>query len=770
MKISVYITSYNQKNYLIEAIESVLGQTLPPSQIIVVDDGSTDGSQELIAGYVSRYPGLITPIYHAQNQGVTQTRNDALQAVTGDYVSYVDGDDRFLPAKLEKEARLLQEHPEAQIAYSNSYFIAADGVRTEVLAYKKFPPQGNVFCQVFARDFPDGNFFRMELAPYEIWKRAGFYDPSLRFSEDYDIRIRLAKHGRVVYCDEPLSEIRRHRTGLSTNTNLAETLAAWEHIIRKNLPLLNDLSAAERKYIKQKLSERLQKIIAKQTAEKRLGAGRLQRVGNEEALNSYRKTLESIASADGQASTGMEAEEKTIMRYCFCILGWHFFEDFYETIYKIKGDKYIISHRDCEFLTKEKTELFEKIKNDVYFCPNRGLDWGGYHQFNELNFYKNYDFVIYCHDDLVIKDMNFVEAIEEKFQEPSIKVIGNGNNGPDTEFRYAKYKAGMLVKDDDDFVIRSVRGSFFAARTAIFSQIGNFPAHWYADNGDLESGNIALRNFAHLVTKNFGLESIAYLDADNRLETRYLLEMRRGGDETLLRRMEEAPGVPLSQLVKKMFAGPEHLRMLADAVAKLHRCPIIPGKPFTVADELLSCDPSPQTLAQAYPELAGAINYIVETTKIMHAGFGENIFTLIHGDFHPKHVCIDKGKAWIFDISSLKYADPARDLAEVFIFLKRTAKKKRMSNYIAGLLEAFLTEYFSTNDWEIAGRIPLYEGLLHLKRACKRFRLRDEADWEEQLKLLIEQAAACLRALEKSRGKLDLEKVIQLYHACPGSL
>jgi glycosyltransferase involved in cell wall biosynthesis len=725
----------------------------------------------VIAGYVSRYPGLITPIYHAQNLGVAQTRNDALLAVTGDYVSYVDGDDRFLPAKLEKEAGLLREHPEAQIAYSNSYFITADGLRTEVLAYKRLPPQGDVFCQVFARDFPDGNFFRMELAPYEIWKRAGFYDPILRFSEDYDIRIRLSKHGRVVYCDEPLSEIRRHRRGLSTNTKLGENLAAWEHILRKNLHLLDDLDATARRSIRRKLNERLQKIIAKQAVEKRLGAGSRLRESVEQALGSYLRALEEIAPwPNQQVSTRMNGGAQTGWRYCFCIVGWHFFEDFYESVYKIKGDKYIISHRDRDFLLQEKAELFEKVKNDVYFCPNRGLDWGGYHQFNEMNLHYNYDFVIYCHDDLAIKNPGFVEALKEKFQETGIKVIGNGNNGPDTEFCYAKYKDGMLFKDDDDFVIRSVRGSFFAARTEIFSKIGNFPAPWQADNENLETGNIALRNFAYLVTKNFGIESIAYLDAENRLETRYLLEMRRGGDETLLRRMKEAPGVPLSQLVKKMFADPEHLRMLANAMTKLHRRPIVPEKPFTVEDGLLSCDPSPQTLAQAYPELAGAINYIVETAKVMHEGFGENIFTFIHGDLHPKHVFIDKEKAWLLGCNSLKYADPAWDLAEVFIFLKRTDKKKRMSNYIAGLLEAFLTEYFSANDWEIAGRIPLYEAMIHLKRACNRFRWREEADWQEQVKLLIEQSAACLSALEKSRARLDLEKAVQLYHACPGSV
>lgn len=160
MRISVYITSYNQKHYLIEAIESVLNQTLRPFEIIIADDCSTDGSHEVIAGYASSYPDLITPIYHTQNQGVSQNRIDALGAVTGDYVSRVDGDDRFLPSKLEKEAKLLRNNPNAQIAFSDHYFMTADGIRTGVWAGEEKPPQGDVFRQTFARDFPKHSLFK----------------------------------------------------------------------------------------------------------------------------------------------------------------------------------------------------------------------------------------------------------------------------------------------------------------------------------------------------------------------------------------------------------------------------------------------------------------------------------------------------------------------------------------------------------------------------------------------------------------------------------
>jgi len=214
------------------------------------------------------------------------------------------------------------------------------------------------------------------------------------------------------------------------------------------------------------------------------------------------------------------------MKYCFCILGWHFYDDFYDRIYQIAGDKYIICHRDENYFA-ERRALLEKIKSHLYFCENRGLEWGGYHQFNEMNLHSKYDFVIYCHDDLVIKDSSFVEAVQKKFDDSAIKLIGNGKNGTDWEFRFEKYKDRMFFQDDDDFIVRTVRGSFFAARPEIFSALGNFPVFWSAKK--MTHGNIALRNFGYLVTKRFGAESITYLEPESWLETKFLVELRRGG-------------------------------------------------------------------------------------------------------------------------------------------------------------------------------------------------------------------------------------------------
>ncbi len=293
MKISVYITSYNQKEYLLESIESVLSQTLKPFQIVIVDDCSTDGSQEVIAGYVSKHDDLIIPVYHTQNQGVAQSRIAGVRATTGDYVSHVDGDDRFLPTKLEEEARLLQGNRNAQIAFSDYYYITEDGTRTGSWAETEKPPQGDVFCRTFARDFPKQGLFRNELTHREAWKHIGFYDPNLSLYEDYEMLIRLTKHLRVVYRDVPLSEYRLHEAGLS-RARAVEHLAALKYIYEKNQPLLDDAGPAGRVEVEQKLGEWMARIANRAVDEAIEDAQ--QRRGRAHALRQYLQVVRSQPS------------------------------------------------------------------------------------------------------------------------------------------------------------------------------------------------------------------------------------------------------------------------------------------------------------------------------------------------------------------------------------------------------------------------------------------------------------------------------------------
>ncbi len=289
MEISVFITSYNQKEYLTEAIDSVLAQTLPASQIIVVDDGSGDGSRELISGYASRYP-VVVPILHHRNQGVAQARNTALEAVTGDYVTFLDGDDRFLPTKLEEEAKLLHERPDAQMVFSNVYYISAHGQRIGTWIRKLKPPQGDIFCQTLGRHFPRGALFRSELVETRAWKQVGCYDVSLGIYEDYDMRIRLTKQLQAAYCDKPLSEYRQPGGPSLRSTKATQKLTDFDTILNKNRSLLADLSPAETRYVQQRL-ERWRAKLIRMAAKEALRVGQGGPGDRKQALDLYRRSL-----------------------------------------------------------------------------------------------------------------------------------------------------------------------------------------------------------------------------------------------------------------------------------------------------------------------------------------------------------------------------------------------------------------------------------------------------------------------------------------------
>jgi glycosyltransferase involved in cell wall biosynthesis len=276
MKISVFITSYNQKDYLVEAIESVLNQTLPPFEIIIVDDCSTDGSQKVIAEYAQRYPDLIRPFYHRQNLGIPRNKSFALEQVRGDLVTYVDGDDRFLPRKLEMELKTLLNHPDAQIVYSNVYHINPQGRRSHLWCDGDIsPPTGYVFREAFARAFPRGSLFRNELVSYQCLKETGFYDPEFAMYHDWELRIRLTRRFGVAYCSTPLSEYRFHPGGIS-RSGASRHLDEMKRVYAKHRSLLEALPESDRTFIEESLSAKLAQFSL-QVAREEIKKGRIKR-------------------------------------------------------------------------------------------------------------------------------------------------------------------------------------------------------------------------------------------------------------------------------------------------------------------------------------------------------------------------------------------------------------------------------------------------------------------------------------------------------------
>src|SRR6059058_4286951 len=146
-RVSVIITSYNQQEYLREAIESAIDQTVAAFEIIVADDHSTnDSSIETICEYAARYPELVRGLFQEKNVGIPTNRNSALRMVKGDYVAILDGDDRLLPGFIEQHPAALTASPQAHVSYSNRYDVNQLGERRR---HDRNPqPSGDVLAYI----------------------------------------------------------------------------------------------------------------------------------------------------------------------------------------------------------------------------------------------------------------------------------------------------------------------------------------------------------------------------------------------------------------------------------------------------------------------------------------------------------------------------------------------------------------------------------------------------------------------------------------------
>ena len=194
MDISVIIPTYNRKNTLPRAVESVLNQAYKPVEIIIVDDGSTDGTKE----WFSEMHPLVHYIYQV-NSGVSLARNTGINSARGDWIALLDSDDEWLPDKLELQVKLLQNNAELRFCHTNEIWIR-NGVRiNQMKKHQKYG--GNIFkkCLDICRISPSSSLFHTS-----VIKDVGLFDESLDVCEDYDLWLRITAKYPVLFLDQPL--------------------------------------------------------------------------------------------------------------------------------------------------------------------------------------------------------------------------------------------------------------------------------------------------------------------------------------------------------------------------------------------------------------------------------------------------------------------------------------------------------------------------------------------------------------------------------------
>ncbi|MBL4608249.1 MAG: glycosyltransferase [Pseudomonadales bacterium] len=224
--VSVAVITYNQKKFLKECIESILCQDYQNIEIVISDDASTDGTQEMLRGYEEQYPGKFVLKLAKDNQGITANSNVANFSCSGKYIAWMGGDDLMLPGKLSKQVRFMEKNLECAICYHDLDVFDNDTNKTLYLfSEKNKPREGDVRVSIKYSVFNGAcsSMVRLNQTPKE-----GF-NQLLPVASDrlYWVEV-LASGGNISYIPEVLGRYRRH-SGNVTNKKIGVSQNTVDH-------------------------------------------------------------------------------------------------------------------------------------------------------------------------------------------------------------------------------------------------------------------------------------------------------------------------------------------------------------------------------------------------------------------------------------------------------------------------------------------------------------------------------------------------------------
>ena len=215
--VSVIIPSYNSAHFLNRSVDSVLAQTHKNIEIIIIDDGSTDDTAEVIKRFADKVR------YHYQeNRGLAGARNAGIELARGQYIQFLDADDWIAAEKLERQVTQFEKSPEISVVYSDYVMVDDSGSRMEEntrwLKGKDYGADSNVFERLLCECFL---VVHSTLVRAEVFQQEGKFDEDRNLSEDWDLWLRLACRGhKFHYVPGEFAYYYKHGEAMTENTRL----------------------------------------------------------------------------------------------------------------------------------------------------------------------------------------------------------------------------------------------------------------------------------------------------------------------------------------------------------------------------------------------------------------------------------------------------------------------------------------------------------------------------------------------------------------------
>ena len=246
--VSVILPTYNRAKYLDRAIKSVLDQTYTDFELIIIDDGSTDNTDQVVGSFSD---DRIKHIKHSSNKGAAAARNTGLEKAQGEYIAFQDSDDKWLPKKLEKQINIFKNHSkQLGMVYSNRKSINMVDGRKIIYSPVSLRPKDGYIYNKFLRNLANkkwGIALVTVMIKSDCFNKIGYFDERLNRLIDTDLFIRLAQYYLFYHIDKSLINF-SYKTPGAIGTNKLWEIQSLDLIFHKHKKNIQNTTISKLQY------------------------------------------------------------------------------------------------------------------------------------------------------------------------------------------------------------------------------------------------------------------------------------------------------------------------------------------------------------------------------------------------------------------------------------------------------------------------------------------------------------------------------------------